>query len=741
MTRSQRSGGRRSAAGRLEWRRVVTAAGVAGLAFSFGVFANVAIAQTTPPGEPPLDINQIQPAGQPAKPADATPAAAPKDAAAADAAKGEPAAQDAAKAADGAAAEPAKPAAEPGLPPIPAAPDEKFDGTSYTISRFLLEYRSEHADHPPIDELLQAEADLGVAGGGYVAMQARGFDGRREGLENVHLRIGDVVEGSGGVFYSSAIAEVGQAIVRELNSRGIFGVFIQLHPEDIDETTGKDKRDGKRTDLRLVVWTGKVGQVRSISSGERLQAMIDADASSRINNADPVVTRIRDHSPVQAGDLIFKDEMDDYVFRLNRHPGRRVDIAIASGEKPEEVLVDYLVTESKPWSMYAQLSNTGTESTTELRQRFGFVHNQLTGHDDVLRIDYITGNFDTSNAVVASYEFPIISDVLRLRPYASFAQFNASDVGQSDLSFSGETWGAGVEAIWTAWQRKEMFLDVVGGIRWANVMVETGGFNEGQDNFVLPYVGARFERITEASVTFAELLLEVQLPTLAGTDEDEIQNLGRLEVDDQWENLKFSAEQSFYLEPLLNPRGYRGESGGESGSQTLAHEVAFLAKGQYVFGDRVIANEEEVAGGLFSVRGYPESVVAADSAFIGSVEYRFHLPRVLGMNNPGQYDGRDVGWFGRDFRFTPQQPFGRADWDLILKAFFDFAATKVNDAVATESSETLYGAGVGAEFQWKRNVTARLDWGFALKELDLEGDENDVDSGDNRLHFSITVLY
>jgi hemolysin activation/secretion protein len=565
-----------------------------------------------------------------------------------------------------------------------------------------------------------------------------GFVSYREGLPSVSIRIGEVVEGSGGTFYRSALNAVARSIVEELNSRGYIGIFVQLNPEDIDETTGADMRGGQRTDLRLIIWTGIVKNVRTIASGERLKPAIDSGAADRVNTNDPVLNRIRAQSVVQEGDLLKKDALDDFVFRLNRHPGRRVDIAIAPGETPEEVVVDYLVAESKPWSIYAQVSNTGTKSTNEWRERLGFVHNQLTGHDDVLRLDYITGGFSSSNAFTANYEFPVASDRVHVRTYASYSQFKASDVGFAQESFDGTTIAAGAEVSGTILQHREAFLDAVGGIRWENVEVNNTALSQkGRDNFALPYAGLRFDRATESSTTFGSLTMEFQVPWLAGTDSDEIQNLGRLAVDDQWEVLKYSLEHSFYLEPLLNPRGFRGES--HSGSQALANEVSGSVRGQYAFRRRLIPNEEEVAGGFFSVRGYPESITAGDNAVIASLEYRFHLPRTFTISEPGHLGQREIGMFGKDFRWAPQQAFGRADWDLIFKAFIDAARTENSHPRPGENDHTLVGAGIGTELQWKRNVSMRLDLGFALEDVNDEAET--VKAGDARLHFSLTVLY
>ena len=43
--------------------------------------------------------------------------------------------------------------------------------------------------------------------------------------------------------------------------------------------------------------------------------------------------------------------------------------------------------------------------------------------------------------------------------------------------------------------------------------------------------------------------------------------------------------------------------------------------------------------------------------------------------------------------------------------------------------------GVGLEFLYKRNLSVRMDWGFALTDLDQ------TEMGDNRFHIAATLLY
>ncbi|HYE63428.1 MAG TPA: ShlB/FhaC/HecB family hemolysin secretion/activation protein [Phycisphaerales bacterium] len=692
----------RSSRGLQEMARV-TALGLA------AALAASAMAQPEP--KPPIDINAVQPGGAPRP------------------------------------VQPAQPAGEPGTTTAPTTPTPAptgaaqgpiaEDGDRYQVTRFIVTYQGERTDLPAIEDVLRSTAELGVTPEGYVAPRA--------GLPTTRVTVGDVADPAGGYFYRSAITAVCASIVETLARQGIAGVFVQLHPEDIDETNGQDLREGRK-DLRLVVWTGVVGGIQTIASGDRLEGKIKAGTISRVNPDDPVHNRIRTQSPLDAGSLLHKEELDEFLFRLNRHPGRRVDVAVAPGDKPGEVLVDYLVAESRPWSVYAQISNTGTRATNTWRERFGFVHNQLTNHDDILRVDYITGGFTDAHSLSLNYEFPILSDQVRVRLYGTYSTFEASDVGFNAERFSGTTWAGGAELSTLLFQRRELFIDGLAGIRVSNVQVENTVTNlEGSETFALPYVGLRLDRTTESMGTYGGVTFEYQVPELAGTDEEEISNLGRRDADVEWPMLKWSLEHSFYLEPLLNPSGYAGTS--DSGPLTLAHEISASVRGQYAFGQRVIANEEEVAGGFYSVRGYPESAVAGDSAVIGTLEYRFHLPRILPISDAGRWrwwgespeSARATpSWLGENFRMAPQQAFGRPDWDLIFRAFVDGAVVRSSQPRPPgEENDTLLGAGVGIEYQFKRNVSARLDLGVPLDETK----DGVTSPGDARLHFSLTLLY
>lgn len=606
---------------------------------------------------------------------------------------------------------------------------------SYLISSFSIEMRpADHPGHPAVEEIMALEIELAQSATGYVAPRA--------GEPTVVLRLADVPEDAVGRFYASAIRAISQSMVSYFNGLGLIGIYVAPRDEDIARLAklGAEEEGGH---VILVVWTGVVDEVRTVASGERVKSAerIDSRLHERIKEGSPILPARE--GAEKKGDLIRRDLLDEYVFRLNRHPGRRVDIALSSSQEPGRVVLDYLVTESKPWLVYVQGSNTGTEGTNRWRERIGFIQNQLTGRDDILSVDYVTAGFDEAHALIGSYEAPLVGiDNVRGRVFGSWSQFDASEVGFREDRFESKEWSAGVELIGEVFQRRELFVDVFLGAEWRNIMVDNqAALTTGESDFLLSKVGLRIERYTNLSTMYGSLDVEWNCAGAAGTDADEVTELGREGAEAEWSVLHWDFSHSFFLEPLLNRAAW--EDVETPRSSTLAHEVWLSVRGQHSLGNRLIPQEVGVVGGLYSVRGYPESVTNGDTVYIGSAEYRYHIPWGF---KPRPEAGELLG---RQFRWAPQQVYGRPDWDFMLRAFFDIGCTR-NEEFADagfESDQTLMGAGVGMELRFSRRLSVRVDWGVALDDLDefsVASEDNlvrVVEMGDSQVHVAATILY
>jgi len=653
-----------------------------------------------------------------------------------------------------------------GEPPSADAADfapisAESEGPVYPISRFAVSYAVDHPDQPPLSRILPLRVELGRLESGYTAPHPE--------LPTETLEIGGA-DDAGAVrhFHATAIGSITQQLLRALHQRYLLGVYVAPHEGDLDLRDERDLRPPDNTELRLVIEASRVHQVRTIAIGDRVKS------SWVIDNA--IHRPIRERSPIQpAGaatgdttDLVRKDFLEDYLFQLNRHPGRRVEAALSAAPEGQGAALDYRVAEAKPWFAYFRSSNTGSGLVPRWQQRFGFVHNQVTDRDDILRIEYLNAGGDDLNSLYLTYEAPWFSrqrpswyrsnpdrpawlawlnpdklpwfgsDRLRWQLLGSWYRFRSAELLDRSR-VDGDEWAAGGRLRYSLFQHRALFVDFFAGYRIRGVSTEnnavpTGG---GRATLHIPGAGFELERINEYSYLRGIARWDANV---AAIDEGQLSRLGAGDLDDKWHALHWDFGFTTYLEPLLNRKAWQNPS--TAWSSTLAHELALGLRGQYGFDYRMIPQAAQVIGGLYTVRGYPGSVATGDSVFLGSVEYRFHLPHSL----PVRRKPSRVPLLG-DFRITPQQAYGRPDWDLVIRAFVDAGYAIRNkrrwDAtlgVRLEAPNTLLGAGLGAELRLRHNLSLRMDWGRALKST--RSVVNDpVKAGNNEFHFLFSVLY
>lgn len=615
-------------------------------------------------------------------------------------------------------------------PAPPATPAVAEDGPSYPFSRLILAYGEGYPQPIAVEKLIESGfVELALDGDNLVVP--------REGREATRIPLSELTSQTRDwaprrQISAGAINILCRSLVAEMNRLGVIGVQVTPDAAQIDLQTLADLRDPKAdTALRILLLPAWVQTVEALTLPEE---NIGGEAAPSL-----VHRWMADESPLQPsteegapGDAIDRDVLEDYTRRLSRHPGRRVDATMSPSGSSGGVDLEYLVTESKPWFLYSQISNTGTDQTGDLRERFGFVHNQFTGNDDILALDFITADFEDTYAFLGSYEGKLFgNDKLRWRVFGSWQQYIAADLGFGDLQYKGDGWTAGGELIGNIYQRRDLFIDLVGGMRYEYQSVdnEIAGTNSDAP-FVFQYVGADLERYTPTATTLASLRLEWTLSGLTDVSQEELDGLGRIDTSKDWAVLKFDISQSFYLEPLIYGDAWADPD--KPVPHTLAHEIALSARGQYAFGSRLTPTSESIVGGLYTVRGYPEALTAGDSTIVGSAEYRLHIPRLMGIES----DPASTPLFGQPFRFRADRVYGYPDWDLVLKGFIDAGRAVNSDRKSFEHNETLVGAGVGMDILFKRFVSVRLDWGWALRDVPGE-----VSAGDNKFNFVVTIQY
>lgn len=531
-------------------------------------------------------------------------------------------------------------------------------------------------------------------------------------------------------------------IVRLLNDQGFYGVLVVADPDQIDLRTGEDYREEAEQDLTLQIWLTEVVDVRTVGKGYRIK---DKDP---LNN--PLHKSVIHRSPIKIAEsetesppaFIRKKKLENYLERLNRHPVRRVEAAISSAGQPGEVILDYLVYEAKPWVAYAQISNTGSESTGVWRERIGGAHYQLTGNDDILSFDFITAELDSANAFVGSYQIPIIKpDYLSLRVFGSYSDFEAQNLFvPNSQNFTGETITYGAELTYTPFYLWRHAIGFTVGGKMEDIEVENIlGSTTGAAELTTGYFRVSAEKNKQHHRSYASIGWESNFNT---NDTLELTSLGRLLTTDQYDLLTFDFQQSFFLEPLF--KSYSRPDKDKWLSKALVHELAFSARGQWVLGDeRMIPQKQLFAGGLFSARGYEESITAGDNGFVASAEYRFHLARLLKPASLLEDKEAEASIPGLgSFNFRAPDLYQQPDWNLILRGFVDYASLSINEIRPDEVENDLLSAGVGLELQLKSNLNIRVDYGHVLETAsNVAGPIDNAEKGDSRIHVLATFSF
>ena len=594
------------------------------------------------------------------------------------------------------------------------------DGRSYVVTQILPRYVDDHPQHPPLSAILAAGVELGEVADGYV--------GPREGVPMRKVRLHERSSHAPTHYYASALAAINHAILEALNKRGLAGVRVRASPLDIDAATGEDRRSAGQGTLRVDVEIGRIDGLRVIAV-DTLAVNERVPTDEAISN--PVHRRIKNRSPIQPSDakregttdLLRIDLLENYVARLNRHPRRTVVAEVSpSRMTPGSGYLDYKIVETRPWSVYSQISRTGTEETHRWRQRFGFRHTQLRGKDDTLQLGYVTsGEFSDVHGFFLAYESPMASfDRLRWQASALYSEYDASDFGINNVTFEGREHRFGLQLIANVFQRRNFFVDLIGEIRWQDIEVKDAFFNiRGNEDMFIPRVSLRAETTTDALQFHADVGWERSLGGGSSLEKLNLQQLGRVDPDDRWQILRWDAALSFFLEPVL-ARALPGKAD----VQDRIHEIWLASRGQEAFDNRLIPQQEMVVGGFHTVRGYPQAVLAGDSVTLATAEYRLHLTRLF---EP------DLGPVLR--RVVPE-------WDLVLSAFTDVARVRQSQKRQGEFESTLFGAGLGVEMWILKNIKIGYSLGVALRDLkDPTGARETVDSGDVEHHLSFTLIY
>ncbi|NGX31120.1 MAG: hypothetical protein K940chlam8_00480 [Chlamydiae bacterium] len=530
--------------------------------------------------------------------------------------------------------------------------------------------------------------------------------------------------GSSYLITDTALQSMSRQLVQHFTDQGIIGVYV-----NVDFTFEK----GALSCVIFRVFVALCDSTRTLTpSIWPGQHNVDQYRFKNIRRDSPV--KSMDQKDLKKS-VVNKNTLDEYALFLNRYPNRRVDIQLRPLEQKGVVGIDYVITEKKPWRVYLNLANSGTEQIGRWVYSMGFIHTQAFLADSTFRMDYAASNKRRFHSYEMSYDVPFFNvHRSRIRAYISFNKFSSSQLSLPNPEFRGSQTKVGLQFYQNFYQKHTFFIDWILALQYRYIKGINSLLNQdGQARFLLPRVALRFDLDAINTRTFFEMGLSTTINGFMVGSRKSLQNLGRYDVDNQW----------FIVDGKLNTSHYINLHRAEDKNYPKVHEICLEANGQYAYNYRLIPELKAVVGGMYSVRGYPNSFDSGDSAYAAQIEYRYHLPRGFKVNpNPKKL-------FGKTFRVAPQTLGGATDWDLVFKFFSDNGYVYNNRPLA-EINTFMLSAGGGIDFSLFDYLTLKMDVGVVLKNTNgtpvFNSNTGNVEAvfvkqGHTRLTFSGTLMY
>lgn len=409
--------------------------------------------------------------------------------------------------------------------------------------------------------------------------------------------------------------------------------------------------------VRLAVAEGSVGKIRVVGSRYYDLGRILAKVPELAQDSVPYFPGVQ-------------KQMAD----ANRAPDLRVTPVLRPGATPGKVDVDLKVEDTLPLHGSLELNDYASPGTAPLRLVGMMRYDNLWQKEHSLSLQYQTTpqQWDQVRVLSGTYLIPM-ADGNQLAMYAVSSNSNVAAVGDLTVLGQGNIYGA--RWVIPMWTKPGLFHSVTLGVDYKSFKNDLllAGSNTGHTPIsYIPFsVGYNASLPDEEGMTNANTTLNFKLRGVG----DKMTVCNGQTVT-QFECTRFDAKPDyFYLR------------GGFDRTQNLPLGLSVFAKldGQLTNGP-LISNEQFLAGGADSVRGYMEAEQAGDDGAHGTFELR-----------------------------GPQWGEGSVN-DLHVLSFVDAAHLRVRSALPSQTATSnLASAGVGLRLQAWNYFNLRMDVAWPQK--------------------------
>ncbi|MBN1906197.1 MAG: ShlB/FhaC/HecB family hemolysin secretion/activation protein [Deltaproteobacteria bacterium] len=430
--------------------------------------------------------------------------------------------------------------------------------------------------------------------------------------------------------------------------------------------------------VRLIVTESKIRDVRV--------------TGNRYFTRESIVNRLPSLSP---GDDIFLPHIIQEFGLANRNPDMKISPVMIPGREPGTIDVELKVTDKLPLHGSLEFSNRSSHSTEKLRLNGSLRYDNLWQKEHSFSIQYQTAPEETDQVKMLAESYVFSAPWNTMHMIALYGVWSDSDTAFAEgLEVIGNGSIYGARYIVPLPALKNLYHNITIGVDYKDFNEDINFHDSEEEDLTTPIAYLPF--LVTYSATQADKMGKTQY------------SLG---LNWTFRNL-VTDQREFEIKRKYARGDYLYMTAGIERTNKLPLEMSLYAKldGQ-IASEPLISNEQYIAGGMESVRGYKESELAGDYAVHSTVEINFpELINALG--------------------------FKKSRINATLYYFYDIAKVwKKNPLPGEDKSTGIQGVGWGVKGTLFNNFEYRFDWAIALEDTDM------VKSGDDTGYFMVKYAF
>ncbi len=406
--------------------------------------------------------------------------------------------------------------------------------------------------------------------------------------------------------------------------------------------------------------------------------------------------KILDDLPsIRSGNILYLPDVQKELAAINRNRDLKVAPVLAPGKEVGTIDIELRVKDRLPLHCSLEVNNRGTRQTTDTRLNGMISYDNLWQKEHAVSFQFQTSPEDTSEvqALTSSYIMPAFWNEKHMLVMYGLWSDSETAFGEGFLTI-GSGFIFGIRDIIPLAPLDNYSHSISLGLDYKDFDEDFGYSDTGENasqSTPVTYapISAAYNGVRSDSNGYTQLDVGVNfLFRSLASDTDEFQT-------------KRTNSMGNYMYLTAGIERYQMLPGGV----TLVGKVDGQLSNQ-----PLISNEQYIAGGMDTVRGYKENEVAGDNAVFAR----------LSLERPFEIFSSENAWGS----------------DLTPYLFYEGAWLQVKDALSGEEEyPSLQGVGGGLRGRISDFVEFQVDAAVALS------DTEDAESGDQEIHFKLKVKY